>query len=82
MLGLTTYVLGGLRAAGASRDAYLALLRAPFYLAWKLALAVTGRRAHPSKSTAAPEWVRTARAPMIVQASASPGTVSKEGRTP
>ncbi len=58
LLGLAVYILGGLRVAGAGPDAYLALLRAPFYAAWKIALLVTARR--PSKNTAE-EWVRTER---------------------
>ncbi len=58
LLGLGVYILGGLRVAGAGPDAYLALLRAPFYAVWKIALLVTGRR--PSKNTAE-EWVRTER---------------------
>lgn len=57
LLGLTLYVLGGLRVAGAGREAYAALLRAPFYVLWKFALLFTGRR----KSAG---WVRTERAPL------------------
>jgi 1,2-diacylglycerol 3-beta-glucosyltransferase len=58
LLGLMVYVLGGLRVAGAGREAYAALLRAPFYAAWKIALLLTGRK--PAKNTAE-EWVRTER---------------------
>jgi len=80
--GLLAYVLGGLRAAGASRDAYLALLRAPFYMAWKVALALAGRRAKSSTPHAAPEWVRTARAPLSTHGTGVPGSVVKEAQTP
>ncbi len=80
--GLSVYVLGGLRVAGASRDAYLALLRAPFYMAWKLALAATGRRANSGAPDAAPEWVRTARAPMSAHGAGVPGSVSKKAGAP
>lgn len=84
VVGLLAYVLGGLRVAGASRGAYGALLRAPFYLAWKLALGVLGRRGEAS--AAAPEWVRTARAPMAVPAHSPPSAASLaaslEARTP
>ena len=58
--GLLVYVLGGLRVAGASREAYLALLRAPFYAVWKFCLYGAGLRRRGS----AAEWVRTARAPL------------------
>jgi len=80
--GLLAYVLGGLRVAGASRAAYGALLRAPFYMAWKLALAVTGRRAKSAATQAAPEWVRTERAPMPVPGLVSSSVVPKEAHTP
>lgn len=64
--GLLIYILGGLRVAGASPDAYTALLRAPFYAFWKFALLLSGRK--PSRATAcegAPdEWVRTERVPL------------------
>ncbi len=58
VLGLTVYVLGGLRVAGARPEAYLALLRAPFYAVWKLALLLGSRR--PSEN-AGNGWVRTER---------------------
>lgn len=56
--GFLTFVLGGLRAANAPREAYVALLRAPFYAVWKLALRVA------SASAIEPEWIRTERAPI------------------
>jgi len=80
--GLALYVLGGLRVAGAGRAAYLALLRAPFYMAWKLALLVTGRRAQSTAPGAPGEWVRTARAPMAAPGLPSSGSPSVEVRTP
>ncbi len=52
--GLLVYILGGLRAAGASRAAYAALARAPFYAVWKIGLRLAGRRRGPN-------WVRTTR---------------------
>ncbi len=58
LLALTVYVLGGLRVAGAGPDAYAALIRAPFYAVWKIALLVTGRR---SAKNTPDEWVRTER---------------------
>lgn len=62
-VGLLVYVLGGLRAAGAPREAYIALLRAPFYAVWKLMLLsrTTSRR----EGAAGQEWVRTERAPLV-----------------
>ena len=61
MGGLLVYILGGLRAAGAPRQAYIALLRAPFYALWKLVLL---SRKTPKRSDAAGEWVRTERTPL------------------
>ena len=55
--GLLVYILGGLRVAGASREAYVALARAPFYAAWKISLRLAGRRG----GAASTEWVRTSR---------------------
>ncbi len=60
-LGLGVYVLGGLRVSGASREAYLALLRAPFYAVWKFGLYAVGLR---NRRRGPAEWVRTARAPL------------------
>lgn len=56
LLGLCVYVLCGLRVAGAGKDAYAALARAPFYAFWKFALLLT------KKSDS--KWVRTERAPL------------------
>jgi cellulose synthase/poly-beta-1,6-N-acetylglucosamine synthase-like glycosyltransferase len=50
--GLLLYVLGGLLVSGASGRVWLALICAPFYVAWKLAQ----RLARPSR-----EWIRTER---------------------
>ena len=59
-LGLTVYILGGLRVAGAGPEAYAALIRAPFYAVWKLTLLLSSRK----KNTK--EWVRTERhAPVL-----------------
>ncbi|MCW3100923.1 MAG: hypothetical protein JWL77_6541 [Chthonomonadaceae bacterium] len=61
-LGFLTYVLGGFRVAGAPREVYSSLLKAPFYIVWKLALYAVGlfkRRSRASESQ--PEWVRTDR---------------------
>ncbi len=55
--GLLVYILGGLRVAGASREAYMALARAPFYAAWKISLRLAGRR----RGAARTDWVRTTR---------------------
>jgi 1,2-diacylglycerol 3-beta-glucosyltransferase len=57
LLGVITYVLGGLRLSGASPDAYKALLRAPFYMIWKIALYVINRGKKDNT------WVRTERTP-------------------
>ena len=56
LIGLGVYVLCGLRVAGAGKDAYAALARAPFYALWKFALLFT------KKSDG--NWVRTERAPL------------------
>lgn len=68
-VGFVSYVLIGLHAAGARREAYLALLRAPIYIVWKFVLyaarplraLTTGRTARPGDGAAGEEWVRTAR---------------------
>jgi len=64
-VGLLLYILGGLRVAGAPPEAFAALLRAPVYVVWKFALALSGiargRRG-------ADEWVRTERAPLAPEA--------------
>lgn len=62
-LGMAAWVLGGLRVAGAPRGAYLALVAAPAYAAWKFALVAT-RLPGGKTGTSAPEWVRTARIPI------------------
>ena len=61
VLGLPVYVLGGLRVSQAPPAAYAALLRAPFYVAWKFAL-LLGRAL--KRGRRADEWVRTARTPL------------------
>ena len=61
--GLLAYILGGLRVAGAPPEAFAALLRAPFYVAWKFALALSGM-ARRRRAPSADEWVRTERAPL------------------
>jgi len=58
LMALAVYILGGLRVAGAGPDAYAALLRAPFYAVWKIALLVTGRKRFKNTPD---EWVRTER---------------------
>jgi 1,2-diacylglycerol 3-beta-glucosyltransferase len=72
-VGLVTYILGGLRLAKASRQAYLALLFAPVYVVWKFALlsvrAVFRRLPGKSRAGAGSKkesegedaWVRTER---------------------
>lgn len=63
-IGLCVYVLAGLRVAGAGPEAYRALLRAPFYVLWKLALYLrrrTRRGASAPPPGADDEWVRTER---------------------
>ena len=69
--GLAGYILGGLRMAGAPPEAFAALLRAPFYVAWKFALALSGLG---RRRQGVDEWVRTERAPIVPQeqAPASP----------
>lgn len=58
LLGQVGYVLTGLRLVGAPRAIYLALLRAPLYILWKLAIYVMAA-AHIGEN----RWVRTARNP-------------------
>jgi hypothetical protein len=56
VVGQFIYVLTGLRLVGAGRHEYLALLRAPFYVAWKLwTYAIAAVRIGDNG------WVRTAR---------------------
>jgi len=57
--GLSCYLLGGLRTAGASSEAYKALLYAPFYAVWKLVGYVAARARQRGSGQEA--WVRTAR---------------------
>ena len=61
-VALLVYVIAGFAVAGAKPEAYFALLRAPFYVVWKLCLYAgklfTRRSGGPS------EWVRTERAPI------------------
>ena len=63
VIGLFLYVLGGFRIAGAPREAYHALLRAPFYALWKFALLLPRATAKISGKKSE-EWVRTARTPV------------------
>jgi 1,2-diacylglycerol 3-beta-glucosyltransferase len=58
-IGLFLYILGGFALAGASPDAYYALLFAPFYAVWKIHLQV-GRRLHRRRAVEM-AWVRTPR---------------------
>jgi 1,2-diacylglycerol 3-beta-glucosyltransferase len=72
LFALTFYILGGLRISKAPKEAYIALLRAPIYTAWKLILYVLVRLRGGAKKSAnsasvgsdALEWVRTERAPI------------------
>lgn len=77
LLGFVVYVVGGLRVAGAPREAYFALLKAPVYGAWKFALygaqimARARRRFTANGATdSTPEWVRTARRPLTASVGA------------
>jgi len=76
-MGLLAYILGGLRMAGAPPEAFAALLRAPFYVAWKFALALSGR-ARKRRDAGVDEWIRTERAPLAPEkpTSAAPPVVS------
>jgi cellulose synthase/poly-beta-1,6-N-acetylglucosamine synthase-like glycosyltransferase len=56
-LGQIVYLLAGLRLAGAPRAVYKALLSAPFFIVWKIALYLRIVR-RPEQPNA---WVRTAR---------------------
>ncbi len=74
VLGFAFYVLGGFKASNAPREAYAALLRAPAYAVWKIALmAARPFRRKPARTTAtagadsADEWVRTERAPITAK---------------
>ncbi len=69
LLGLPVYVLGGLRVSQAPPEAYAALLRAPFYAAWKIALLLGHFLKRGRQSD---EWVRTARAPLTPSETALP----------
>jgi cellulose synthase/poly-beta-1,6-N-acetylglucosamine synthase-like glycosyltransferase len=58
LLGQIGYVVTGLRLVEAGAGIYLALLRAPFYMAWKVWIyALAAVRLQDSR------WIRTARAP-------------------
>lgn len=78
LAGLLVYILGGLRAAGAPPEAFAALLRAPFYVVWKFALALSGMaRRRPGQTVE--EWVRTERAPLAPE---KPRPVSPPAMSP
>jgi cellulose synthase/poly-beta-1,6-N-acetylglucosamine synthase-like glycosyltransferase len=58
VLGLTAYVVAGLRLAHAKPRAYLALFAAPWYVCWKIwTIMIAASRVNDSR------WVRTARTP-------------------
>ncbi len=61
-VGLLVYILAGFRVANAPAEAYQALLRAPFYAFWKLALLLP-RALRRRSGSSSEEWVRTARTP-------------------
>lgn len=69
--GLLVYILGGLRVAGAPPEAFAALLRAPFYVLWKFALALSGTT-RQRRAGAVDEWIRTERAPLAPPDSEDP----------
>ena len=78
-LGFVAYVFGGLWIAGAPREVYAALLKAPFYIVWKLMLYVSGlmrRRLRSSESQ--PEWIRTSRMSIASSVESDPESGSKE----
>jgi cellulose synthase/poly-beta-1,6-N-acetylglucosamine synthase-like glycosyltransferase len=53
---LAVYVVGGFRVGGAPRDAYRALVMAPFYIIWKIIVVLLAALARKPLT-----WVRTAR---------------------
>jgi 1,2-diacylglycerol 3-beta-glucosyltransferase len=55
VLGIFTYIFGGLKTANTPKEAYLALLKAPGYIVWKIIL-----RFKP-KNKDKDAWVRTSR---------------------
>jgi hypothetical protein len=82
-VGLLVYVLGGLKAAGAGREVYAALLRAPFYVLWKLSLYASRLVRRPTRGgQAPPEWVRTERVPMPVPVAPEPVKTPSAGNRP
>lgn len=58
LIGQAAYLLAALALVGAPRARYLALARAPIYIAWKL-----GLYARALFSSQSADWVRTSRAP-------------------
>jgi len=79
-VGLAGYILGGLRMAGAPPEAFAALLRAPFYVVWKFALALSGLG---RRRRGVDEWVRTERAPLVPEEQApTPPLTLPAGGTP
>lgn len=65
ILGLCTYVTGGLLVSGAPISAFAALLWAPWYALWKFGLYTLSLLRTSSRPGAA-EWVRTERAPVSI----------------
>jgi len=78
VLGQIAYVATGLRLVGADRKAYTALLAAPFYVVWKIALYVAAAIGLDDGV-----WVRTARSSVpVAPADAAAGTAIDDALTP
>ena len=74
VVGFVAYVLGGFRVSGAPSAAYAALLKAPAYAVWKLALYAAKpfarrRGASVTAAVGGDEWVRTERVAIPVASS-------------
>ncbi|MBC8103507.1 MAG: glycosyltransferase [Cytophagales bacterium] len=69
--GMAGYIVGGLKVSGAPRAAYQALLRAPLYALWKIALVAQSAVRRQNGG----EWVRTTRF-VTAQNAAVPGGVT------
>ena len=67
VLAFVVYIFGGFAVSGAPRQAYTALLFAPGYAVWKMALMAARpfrRKTAGGGTPSGEEWVRTERAPM------------------
>jgi cellulose synthase/poly-beta-1,6-N-acetylglucosamine synthase-like glycosyltransferase len=86
LVGFFTYVLAGLKASGAKRETFVALLYAPAYVAWKFALYIIRfvvkpfRRSSQKKKEDVDAWIRTERRALEPATTSTSSMLEKEQR--